>query len=108
MQHLIKIVTFVMCLIAMPASSQAVDGSQVVDIGVYPDSGCLDGICCLVLPDWDAGYYDIGVVDTGRRRRVVSIPDAGSESDDDSFGCSTSSVLSLMWLLPLAFVRRRY
>ena len=52
MQYLIKISVLAICLTAFPAPSQA------IDVGVYPDSGCTDGVCCLVLPNWDGGYFD--------------------------------------------------
>jgi len=102
MQYLIKISVLAICLIAFPAPSSAVDA------GVYPDSGCADGVCCLVLPDWDGGYFDAGIVDTGRRRRVVLISDAGAEvPEDGAFGCSATGAASMLWLLPLLAVRRR-
>ena len=83
------------------------DAGVVADTGAYPDTGCPDGVCCLVLPDFDASF-DTGPVDTGRRRRRAVNPDAGAEPPDEGlFGCSASGVSSLLWLLPLALTRRR-
>lgn len=102
MQYLIKISVLAICLTAFPAPSQA------IDVGVYPDSGCTDGVCCLVLPNWDGGTFDAGIVDTGRRRRVTLISDAGPEVPEDGmFGCSATAAASMLWLLPLLAVRRR-
>jgi hypothetical protein len=82
----------------------ATDAGNSVDAGAHPDSGCPDGICCLVLPNWDAGSYDIGALDTGRRRRRVVHSDPGDVPSD---GCSASGASSLLWLLPLLATRRR-
>jgi hypothetical protein len=83
------------------------DAAPVADTGVYPDTGCPDGICCLVLPDWEAGSFDAGPVDIGLRRRQRTTPDAGPDAPGGGFGCSASGVSSLLWLLPLAVTRRR-
>jgi len=101
MHYLIKIAALLLVLTVSP------DNGTAADAGVYPDTGCLDGICCLVLPNWDAGYYDAGIVDTGRRRRVVGVSDAGEEIPDELSGCSASGISSLLWLLPLVALRRR-
>jgi hypothetical protein len=84
------------------------DAGSSIDAGAYPDSGCADGVCCLVLPNWDAGSYDIGALDTGRRRRTAVDSDAGDAPPEDGmFGCSASGAASLFWLLPLLATRRR-
>ena len=101
MNYITKIATLILCLILSPKLGQAADA------GVYPDTGCSDGICCLILPDWEAGYYDAGIIDTGRRRRVVETFDAGEETPDEFSGCSISGASSLLWLLPLSAIRRR-
>ncbi len=83
------------------------DAGVVADTGAYPDTGCPDGVCCLVLPDFDASF-DSGPVDTGRRRRRAVNTDAGAEPPEEGlFGCSASAASSLLWLLPLALTRRR-
>ena len=102
MQYLIKASVLIICLTAFPAPSHAVDA------GVYPDTGCTDGVCCLVLPNWDGGYFDAGIVDTGRRRRIAPISDGGADvPTDGAFGCSAAGAASMLWLLPLLSVRRR-
>tara|TARA_R110002126_G_scaffold4922_12_gene25539 strand:+ start:3773 stop:4102 length:330 start_codon:yes stop_codon:yes gene_type:complete len=102
MHYLIKIAALILFLTASPSNGTAADA------GVYLDAGCLDGICCLVLPNWDAGYFDVGIADTGRRRRVIKMPDAGEDTPDDGLsGCSASGASSLLWLLPLVAIRRR-
>ena len=102
MHYLIKIAAIILILTVSP------DNGTAADAGVYPDTGCLDGICCLVLPNWDAGYFDAGIVDTGRRRRVIRTPDAGEDAPGDGLsGCSASGASSLLWLLPLMAIRRR-
>ncbi len=88
------------------AGSNTPDADPAVDAGDYPDTGCSDGVCDLVLPDFDASF-DAGPVDSGRRRRRVVTVDAGDVPDDGMFGCSASGVSSLLWLLPLLATRRR-
>jgi hypothetical protein len=93
---------------AADAGVVAADAGVAADTGAYPDTGCPDGVCCLVLPDWDASEYDAGVVDTGRRRRRVTPVDAGTTPPEDGlFGCSATGVGSLLWLVPLVAARRR-
>jgi hypothetical protein len=83
-------------------------GVEVADTGAYPDTGCPDGVCCIVLPDWDAAFFDTGSTDTGARRRRPR-SDAGSTTppDEGGFGCSAGGAASLLWLIPLAALRRR-
>jgi hypothetical protein len=83
-------------------------GAEVADTGAYPDTGCADGVCCIVLPDWDAAFFDTGSTDTGARRRRPR-SDAGSTTppDEGGFGCSAGGAASLLWLIPLAALRRR-
>jgi hypothetical protein len=92
--------------VSEPASDDA--GEAVGDTGAYPDSGCADGVCCIVLPDWDASVFDAGPVDTGARRRRPPL-DAGAVTppDEGGFGCSAGGAASLLWMLPLAALRRR-
>ena len=83
-------------------------GEVVGDTGAYPDSGCPDGVCCIVLPDWDASVFDAGPVDTGaRRRRPRADVGAAPPPDEGGFGCSAGGAASLLWMIPLAAVRRR-
>ena len=90
----------------LPVSDDA--GEAAGDTGAYPDSGCPDGVCCIVLPDWDASVFDAGPVDTGARRRRPAL-DAGSTTppDEGGFGCSAGGAASLLWMVPLAALRRR-
>ena len=102
MSRFINTAALILFLTVSPSSGTAADA------GVYLDAGCLDGICCLVLPNWDAGYFDVGIADTARRRRVIRMPDAGEDVPGDGLsGCSASGVSSLLWLLPLVVIRRR-
>jgi len=79
------------------------------DGGGYLDSGCADGACELVLPDWDGGDFDAGPLDTGQRRRRTTT-DAGTTEppEEGGFGCSAGGgASSLLWLLPFLARRRR-
>ena len=135
MRYALKLAVVFLCFVAAPAYAirpQPADagtsvpeppadtGTTMVDTGAtaidadpstgdagYPDTGCPDGVCCLVLPDFDANF-DTGPVDTGRRRRRVVTVDAGDDVPNDGmFGCSASGASSLLWLLPLLATRRR-
>ena len=82
------------------------DAGTAMDAGAYPDTGCADGLCCVVLPDWDAGMYDAGPVDTGQRRRRPRA-DAGVTPPEPEGGCSVGGAASWLWLLPVIGLRRR-
>ena len=112
--RLIAPLALALCLTSLPAFADAGpvasadDAGVVEDVGEYPDAGCADGVCCVVLPNWDAALFDAGPVDTGQRRRRPRA-DAGEVAppDEGGFGCSAGGAASLLWLIPLAAVRRR-
>jgi len=112
---LIRPLALALCFISLPAFGDAGpsdlpadDAGIVEDVGEYPDAGCPDGVCCVVLPNWDAAMFDAGPIDTGQRRRRPRI-DAGQTPPpaEGGFGCSLGGAASLLWLLPLAASRRR-
>ena len=112
--RLITPLAVALCLTPLPAFADAGaivptdDAGVVEDVGEYPDAGCADGVCCVVLPNWDVGVFDAGPIDTGQRRRRPAV-DAGQPTppDESGFSCSGGGAASLFWLLSVAAVRRR-
>ena len=85
---IIRILTLALCFASAPALADAgADGSSsddagvVGDVGEYPDTGCADGLCCVVLPNWDVSFFDAGVVDTGQRRRRPRADDTACDCE---------------------------
>ena len=112
--RLITSLALALCLTPLPTFADAGpvvptdDAGVVEDVGEYPDAGCADGVCCVVLPNWDVGMFDAGPIDTGQRRRRPAV-DAGqiAPPEEGGFSCSGTGVASLLWLLPIAAARRR-
>ena len=112
---LIRILSLAFCLVSASAFADvganvpsSDDAGVVGDVGEYPDTGCADGLCCVVLPNWDAAFFDAGVVDTGQRRRRPRA-DAGQAPPpaEGGVGCAIGGAASVLWLLPLVATRRR-